>query len=359
MRTTARSLLAFFRDRTGSGEPLVLATVIDTEGSTYRKPGAHMLIAQDGSSMGLLSGGCVESDLVERAARVLATNTAEVATYDARISDDPVWGLGLGCEGAMRILLQRLDAASGYRPFAYVAECITRHEPGALAVVVESQDARFPAGTSWDARSGDGSAPAAAIIECCRRHARGGGFEMLSLGTAGTVVTAFVTAVSLPARLLILGAGPDAVPVAEVAKLIGWQITVADHRAGYLDAGRFAEGTRLVELRPERLAATLGLGDFDAAVVMSHNLDHDAQYLRALAAAPIPYVGLLGPGARRQRLLAELGADAARLGQRLFGPVGLDIGARTPEAIALAIVAEIHAFLAGRHGESFRLAAGR
>jgi len=359
MKTSARSLLAFFRAHAARGEPLVLATVIGTEGSTYRKPGAHMLIAQDGSSMGLLSGGCVESDLVERAARVLASSTAEVATYDARTSDDPVWGLGLGCEGAMRILLQLLDAASGYQPFAYVAECISRHEPGAVAVVVESQDARHPPGASWHAASKNVTGPDVRIIDCCRRHAREGGFEMLTLGTAGMAVTAFVTAVSLPARLLVLGAGPDAVPVSEIASLIGWQVTLADHRPGYLEAGRFPEGTRLVELRPERLAATLALANFDAAVVMSHNLDHDAQYLRALASAPIPYVGLLGPAARRQRLLAELGEDAARLGQRLFGPVGLDIGARTPEAIALAIVAEIQAFLAGRHGESFRIAAGR
>jgi xanthine/CO dehydrogenase XdhC/CoxF family maturation factor len=157
----------------------------------------------------------------------------------------------------------------------------------------------------------------------------------------------------------VLGAGPDAGPVVEIATLLGWRITVADHRAAYLDRTRFADGTELVELRPERLAYELSLGDFDAAVVMSHHLVSDAQYLRALAAAAVPYVGLLGPAARRSRLLAELGRDADRLGDRLFGPVGLDIGARTPEAIAVAIVAEIQAFLAGRPGEPYRIGARR
>jgi xanthine/CO dehydrogenase XdhC/CoxF family maturation factor len=359
MSTSAKSLVAFFRVRAASGEPLALATVIDTEGSTYRKPGAQMLIAADGSAVGLLSGGCVEGDLIERAGRVLATSTAEIVTYDARTSDDPVWGLGLGCEGAMRILLQRLDPAGGYQPFAYAADCIERHARGAIAIVVESQDRRYPPGTAWHSASPDDAAPARDLIEVCRRRAEQGGFETVTAGPDGAAVTAFVTAVALPARLLVLGAGPDAVPVVEIASLMGWQVTLVDHRAGYLERARFAEGTRLVELKPEQLAAALQLADYDAAVVMSHNLNSDTQYLRALGAAPIPYVGLLGPAARRRRLLAELGDDATRFGGRLFGPVGLDLGARTPEAIALAIVAEIQAFLAGRHGESFRLAAGR
>ncbi|MGH8313982.1 MAG: XdhC family protein, partial [Steroidobacterales bacterium] len=113
-----------------------------------------------------------------------------------------------------------------------------------------------------------------------------------------------------------------------------------------------------VELEPQRLLTEISLGDFDAAVVMSHNLDSDARYLRALAASSMPYIGLLGPAARRRRLLADLGAAARQLGDRLYGPVGLDIGARTPEAIALAIVAEIQAFFAGRQGAPFRAGVG-
>jgi xanthine/CO dehydrogenase XdhC/CoxF family maturation factor len=358
MSPSPKSLFAFFRARAAACEPLALATVVATEGSTYRKAGAQMLIAADGSSMGLLSGGCLEADLRERARRVLETGAAEIVTYDARTSDDPVWGLGLGCEGAMHILLQRLEAAGAYQPFAFVAHHSARHQRGATALVVKSRDRRYPPGTAWHSEMNDTSAPAAQLIEHCRRCAAAGGFDTVSVGAADEAITAFVAALDLPARLLLLGAGPDAEPVVEIATLLGWQVTVVDHRAAYLEAGRFAEGTRLVELRPERLAAELPLGEFDAAVVMSHHLESDAGYLRALAAAPIPYVGLLGPAARRRRLVAELGSAAGQLGDRLFGPVGLDIGARTPEAIAVAIVAEIQAFLAGRPGEPFRLGAG-
>jgi len=355
--STSKSLFGFFHERAAAGEPLVLATVVATEGSTYRKPGAQMLIAGDGSSMGLLSGGCVESDLIERAKRILATSTAEIVTYDARTSDDPVWGLGLGCEGAMHILLRRLDAAGGYQPFAFVAEHIARHQPGAIAIVVQSNDRRFPLGHAWHSESSDRAALATEIIEGCRERARMGGFETLTVGPADAAIAVFIAALELPARLLVLGAGPDAVPVVEIANLLGWQVTVGDHRSGYLEPKRFPPSARLVELRPERLATELELGAFDAAVVMSHNLESDGKYLRALAASAVPYVGLLGPAARRQRLLADLGDDASRFGNRLYGPVGLDIGARSPEAIAIAIVAEVQAFLSGRAGESFRIGA--
>jgi xanthine/CO dehydrogenase XdhC/CoxF family maturation factor len=197
----------------------------------------------------------------------------------------------------------------------------------------------------------------AGIIEHCRARAHAGGFETLTVGPADAAITVFIAAPDLPARLLVLGAGPDAAPVVEIATLLGWQITVGDHRSAYLEPKRFPASAHLVELRPDRLAAELDLGAFDAAVVMSHHLESDGKYLRALAASAVPYVGLLGPAARRQRLLCELGGDASRLGDRLYGPVGLDIGARTPEAIAVAIVAEIQAFLSGRAGEHFRIGA--
>lgn len=351
------SLLGYFRARAAAREPLVLATVIGTEGSTYRKPGAQMLLAGDGSSMGLLSGGCLETDLAERARRVLETSRAEIATYDARTSDDPIWGLGLGCEGAMRILLSRLDTANGYQPFAFIAECAANHRVGATALVIDSNRPDYRLGHSWNSDSTDGAPPVRQVIERCRRRAVEGGFETASVRSGDLSLTAFICAPDLPPRLLILGAGPDATPVVEIANLLGWRVTVGDHRPAYVTRDRFPEYVALVELEPQRLLAEVPLADFDAAVVMSHNLESDARYLRALAASRMPYIGLLGPAARRRRLLADLGAASRQLGDRLYGPVGLDIGARTPEAIAVAIIAEIQAFFAGRQGAPFRVGA--
>lgn len=354
MIATARALVAFFRSRAARREPLALATVVATEGSTYRKPGAQMLFAADGASMGLLSGGCLESDLAERAKRVIDSGQAELVTYDARTSDDPVWGLGLGCEGAMTILLTRLDEAGGYEPFRFVADCTTNRRAGATALVVESNDASYPRGHSWHSRSHGSDARIAPVIARCLEIESKGGCETFFLSSEDLSLTVFIAPVDRPARVLILGAGADATPVVEIAALLGWQVTVADHRSGYLEAGRFAAGIDLVPLEPQRGLAELQLDAFEAAVVMSHNLEADARHLKSLAQSSIPYVGLLGPAARRRRLLADLGTDAAKLGDRLYGPVGLDIGARTPEAIAVAIVAEIQAFLTGRRGEPFR-----
>ncbi len=359
MISTPKSLQAFFQACTAAAQPLVLATVVATEGSTYRKPGAQMLIAGDGSTMGLLSGGCLEADLGERARRVLATSVAEIVTYDARTSDDPIWGLGLGCEGAMRILLKRLGPEDDYQPFTFIANRIANHTPGATAFVLESNDRRFPIGHAWHSEMKPAAPEEASVIERCRSRAVQGGFETMRLDSNGRQVEAFISALDLPARLLILGAGPDAVPVVEIASLLGWQITIGDHRPAYLDPARFPDGIRLLELRSGLPLLELPAGKFDAAVIMSHHLESDARYLRALASSEVPYIGLLGPPARRRRLLADLGEESGRLGDRLYGPVGLDIGARTPETIAVAIVAEIQAFLAGRPGEPFRIGAGQ
>ncbi len=165
---------------------------------------------------------------------------------------------------------------------------------------------------------------------------------------------------SPPPRLLLLGAGPDAHPVAELAAFLGWNFTVIDHRSQYARAERFPNASAVLDGGPPALAALLSTDPadarvsdsppaaFGAAIVMSHHLATDRAYLRALARSDIPYVGLLGPAVRRERLLAELGADAKGLRARLRSPVGLDLGAETPEAIALSIMAEIHAAQSGR-----------
>jgi xanthine dehydrogenase accessory factor len=333
---------ATYRER---GEPLVLATIIETIGSTYRKPGAQMLIASDGQAAGLLSGGCAESDLIERAQRVFATGNAEIATFDTRGSDDVIWGIGLGCEGAMRILLSRIDSASGYQPFAYSLECQEQHRRGAIALVIESHSA-LSLGATWQLDRGT-------LPDELRGHmeaaSMSGGTATIDLLDAKI----FIASIDLPPRFLVLGAGADAAPVVELAALLGWQVTIADHRPAYAVAERFARARQVLLSPAAELGKRLAIDDFDAAVVMSHHLPTDQIYLATLADSAVRYVGLLGPANRRKRLLAEIGDRAARLSNRLAGPVGLDIGAHTPEAIALAIVAEIHAHLAGRTGSSF------
>ncbi|MGH8295260.1 MAG: XdhC family protein, partial [Steroidobacteraceae bacterium] len=157
----------------------------------------------------------------------------------------------------------------------------------------------------------------------------------------------------LPPRLLLLGAGPDALAVVDFAARVHWRVTLADHRPAYAVPSHFPLAERVLLTRPDEIAQAVDLSQFTAAVVMSHHLPSDLEYLRALSTSPLAYIGLLGPPARREKLLSELGAQAQRLRPRLRAPVGLDLGGRTPEAIALAIVAEIHAFV---HGSEARIA---
>jgi xanthine/CO dehydrogenase XdhC/CoxF family maturation factor len=193
------------------------------------------------------------------------------------------------------------------------------------------------------------------VLEICRARSAGGGASItrLELGDGG--IELFCSAVERAPAILLCGAGPDAEPLVEIGAKLGWQFTVVDHRPAYLEPGRFdAAGVELVRVEPEELGSALDLARFDAAVVMSHHLVADGKYLAALASSHLGYVGLLGPAARRERLFAEIGpALAGLLRARLRAPVGLDLGGRTPEAIALSIVAEIQAALNGRRGLPF------
>ena len=351
LQMSLHRLLPLFDRARASEEPLVLATVIRTGGSTYAKPGAQMLIAADGEYAGLLSGGCLEGDLREHSREVARTGEARIVSYDLRSTTDQLFGLGAGCEGAMDILLTRVAPQQHWFPLALMAQSFRAGRVQPLAFVVGTRDAAVPLGLTL-AEGAPRNGVASATVEALDRAARAPGASGV-IRVPAPDVDLFVTNVAPPPRILLLGGGPDARPVATLGGFLGWRITVVDHRATYLVPGRFAPGTELIEARAADVAGAVTLDDFVAAVVMSHHLDSDLAYLRALAASRVPYVGLLGPAARREKLLGDLGADADRLRARLRAPVGLDIGGRAPESIALSIVGEVHAVLAGRGGRPF------
>jgi xanthine dehydrogenase accessory factor len=352
-------LLPLFERERAAGRAMALGILVHTAGSTYRKPGAMLLIARNGEYGGLLSGGCLEGDLGERARTVIATGEAALVTYDLRNSDDLVWGLGLGCEGAMHILLLRVGPQEEWQPLAHLAAASAAHAPTAIGVVTESRDDGTPVGALVlpQASSAAGLAvralpaqAAAALIEPAVEAA------LAAAPSAGRVSTLagpgarwrlLLVPLSLPPRILLLGGGPDALPVVDFGARLHWRVSLADHRPAYAEAAHFPMAERVVLSRPEQIAQALDLAQFRAAVVMSHHLPSDLEYLRALSASSVAYIGLLGPPARREKLLSELGTEAERLRPRLRAPVGFHLGGRTPEAIALAIIAEIHAFVHG------------
>src|SRR5688572_23531279 len=210
MDSTLPGLRAFFEQRRAKSEPLALATVIATQGSTYRKPGARMLFARDGSFAGLLSGGCLETDLQLQAREVIEQRRARIVQYDSRSSDDAIWGLGLGCEGAMRILVQPLSSATQYDPLPRLVE--PPRERLAFALIVASKDSAWPPGRCWFADEPADSPVARELAAHCAAQAG----HVLHLA-AGSAIEAFIGTIEPATRVLLLGGGPDALAVVRQA----------------------------------------------------------------------------------------------------------------------------------------------
>jgi xanthine/CO dehydrogenase XdhC/CoxF family maturation factor len=322
--------------------PGVLATVVATAGSTYRKAGARMVLYADGTHRGLLTGGCLEGDLALHAQRVFDAGRAESVGYDLRGPDDVLFGVGAGCEGAMQVLLEPLRTGSGAAlGLARVREAGQRGEAALLVTVYGGEAAPF--GTHEA-----GAALCAPVTEAVAKAKARAGSVLVEQHDAGATVRALVEWLEPPPHVLVCGAGDDAVPLVAAMRALGWRVTVVDHRPAYAKPERFA-GATVQCAQAEALAKTIDLSRCHAALVMSHTLRADAAYLDALSVPGVPsYVGLLGPRARRERLLDAAPQMRGRLRHRLRGPVGLDLGAATPEAIALSIVAELHAHLARR-----------
>lgn len=347
-----------FHARHRNDDALVLVTITATAGSTYRKPGAMMLIAPDDSYEGLISGGCLEGDLLQHAAMVFADGEAKRVTYDMHSDEDLVWGLGIGCDGVIELLLQRLERAAHQSLFDAIGRSHAARRRVLFALVTESDNPEIPVGT-WATvdEQGDSLGSGRLAGEVSRQLDQGWPEGRYSRAESGNHASMFINLVPQP-RLLLCGGGPDAAPVAGQARALGWPCLVVDHREAYARADRFPNGTEVVLGRPAALADTVALDQVDAAVIMSHHLESDAAYLRQLAplveSGSLSYLGVLGPTARRNRL-REM-ADAPDV--LIHGPVGLDIGAELPESIALAVVAEIHAVFNNRDGQSLTILHG-
>jgi xanthine/CO dehydrogenase XdhC/CoxF family maturation factor len=346
----ARHLLQSFATWRAAGEPLVLATVYETAGSTYSKAGHRILLAANGDYRGLVSGGCLEGDLVERARGVIASAQAAAVTYDLRDSADDLWGLGVGCNGLLRVFLQPLLPANDYQPFAAIAERLAGTRTAGFATVIESDRANLAVGATAVVddsaeRVFGADVVGAALLQSAARAAMRTGAARLATEQSCRILAAPLHAIP---RLLVLGGGLDAIPLVGMAVELGWFVTIADHRPAYLARGGFERADRAVLVEPGKLGASLPLRDYDAVVVMSHHLATDRKYLAELAPIDVRYLGVLGPRARRDRLLSELADTAPQLEQLLKGPVGLDIGADSPESIALSILAELQSTLSTR-----------
>lgn len=346
-------ILQLSKKAEASGEPAVLATVVKTEGSSYRLPGARLLLLQDGQRAGSVSGGCLEDDLIRKAWWLTELGPV-VRRYDTTPDGEIGSGFGLGCSGVVHVLLERLTPGC-HTILDLVREVRSDRRPAAIAHIIHPASmagGRLVIDPHSSSTNNIADAELASSLELACQIA-------LSERSSRTIcvregIGAFIEVITPAVRLLVFGAGDDAIPLTELASHIGWQVWVFDGRAHYARAERFPQAERVI-LRP---AGTRGvipeIDPWTAAVLMSHSYAQDLDTLRELSGIGLTYLGVLGPRKRSVQLLSDAGLDRSGVGSALHSPMGLDIGADGPEQVAIAAIAEIQATLNGREGGPLR-----
>lgn len=309
----------------------VIGTVIETDGSSYRKPGAMMLINSLGQYFGLLSGGCLEADIMRQAKKSLDTGRNQIIQYDMRDEDDLAWKLGIGCGGLVRILLQPLSEENNYlelpvlrdrlhnNQVCYYVQQVNKSEPENQCFSIQDD--------SWE-------------VNRLNKHDSESG-------------TFFVSEQKPVIRLGIFGGGIDARPLASMAKTLGWHVTLYDERLGYAKPSFFPEVDEIIRDKYDDLQDEASLQQLSAVVLMNHNIVLDAKSLQLAQHSSASYVGMLGPGHRTERVYNELKIPVSDIVKPLHNPVGLALGGELPESIALSMLAEIHAYLYQSDARSF------
>ena len=340
-------------------ERAILATVVDVRGSGYRLPGARMLMLENGDTFGMVSGGCLEADVLERAKKVLKSGRPEVFTYDTTNDENSVFSLNMGCRGVVRILLESVGQDDMLlKTLRRVRE---DRRTRTIATLISSTSETVLGGRSFYDGEGQFTFDKLPVFiqnlsplrdACAEFHQAHKDYDFREFETAeGSFEFAFES-VTPPVLLLLFGAGTDAIPLAKIASDLGWQTNVFDHRPAFLTKERFAEADELVRHNGENPVGPINGDARTVAVIMTHNYEHDRRILPQLLRSNVAYIAALGPKRRTEELLTEIAASGDKFSPeqlgRLFAPAGLDIGADTPEAIALSIAAEIQSVLKAR-----------
>lgn len=346
--------------------PYAVATLVKVQGSAYRRPGARVVVEPGGATVGMISGGCLEREIAHHAAGVTESGHPRVVTFSAPRGEDP-FGTGAGCGGTVHVLLQRVapaDPAPG--ALDLLGDAVASGRPHALATVFRAAGPRSGEVGRHLLVDADGGTRGSAADPALRVALAAAGARVLATGRAATVTLelsggeaeALVECVSPPVRLVVFGGGPDVEALVRQGDAVGWHVVVVGTRSTAELRARFGGAAEWVSLvHADEAARRVAITPRTAAVVATHGYARDRALTAALLQSPAPYVGVIGSRRRFRDLLRDLADDAPRGSPargRLFGPAGLDLGAETPDEIALAVVAEAHAVLAGRSARPLR-----
>ena len=359
-----QTILKAFDESKNSGETSFLATVVNTKGSTYRRPGAKMLMTNTGRIIGAISGGCLENDVYQYTQQ-MHSGKPILVTYDNTADEDIVWGFGLGCNGVVQVLIEPLNGESELNPIVFISECFNKQQRGVIATIYSVENALNIKVGSRLMLNDDGSVTTdikeanltALLIQDAKIALKNKHSTVNKYQLSGTVEV-FVEVIQPATPLIIFGANRDAIPVVKFAASLGWDVTIVDCRSDEATLQRLAIASKIILTRREVIHKQVSVDENTIAVVMTHNYLDDLEILKTLLPSPIPYLGILGPKQRTEKLLQDLHAQGISYSneqlQKLYAPVGLDIGADTPEQIALSIIAEIQTVIAKRDGGFLR-----
>ncbi len=355
-----QDIIAALEEVKTTNHKVALATLVKVNGSTYRRPGARMLITPEGLIIGAISGGCLESDVFEKAQAVIESGIPIIVKYDTTSEEDLIWGLGLGCEGVAYVLIEALPGKESPE-IALIQKCFSNRTYGAIATAINVEGKtqtklaqRLLLNSDSIINNFNNEELATEVLQDVQTAI----VQIKSFVKKYQLTTAkievFIELIQPPLSLIVFGAGYDVLPLIRLAKELGWYVTVVDNREREASKQRFHQADRIQLCSPQDILQHIELTERSVAVVMSHNYLDDQEMLKLLLPSSLQYLGILGPKKRTNRLLQELQEEGINLTADMYSPVGLDIGADNAEEIALSIIAEIQTVTAQRQGGFLR-----
>lgn len=345
---------------------LALATLVHLNGSSYRRPGARMIVDEEGQLTGAISGGCLEGDALRKAVFCIHTQIPKLVVYDTSDEEDATIGIQLGCSGIIQVLFEPIDENDPLNPIELLKKAIHKRQNTVLVTLYTSQIKKSDTvGTSMlleDSGEFHNNSSFQFVPETLMQDIK----DTLTVKRSSfksyqhndNTFNAFLSFISPPISLVIVGAGNDAIPLQSIAETLGWEVTIVDGRHTYAKIERFSSACQIIVSKPEKVLQQIPIDEKTVFVLMTHNYNYDYAILKALLGKNIPYIGALGPKKKLDNMIADLKAENIFLNERqkniLYGPVGLELGAETPAEIALSITAEIMSVMNNKKGGSLR-----
>ena len=345
---------------------LALATLVHLNGSSYRRPGARMIVDEEGQLTGAISGGCLEGDALRKAVFCIHTQIPKLVVYDTSDEEDATIGIQLGCSGIIQVLFEPIDENDPLNPIELLKKAIHKRQNTVLVTLYAPQIKKGDTvGTSMlleDSGEFHNNSSFQLVPETLMQDIK----DTLTVKKSSfksyqqndNTFNAFLSFISPPISLVIVGAGNDAIPLQYIAETLGWEVIIVDGRHTYAKIERFSSACQIIVSKPEKVLQQIPIDEKTVFVLMTHNYNYDYSILKALLGKNIPYIGALGPKKKLDNMITDLKTENIFLNERqkniLYGPVGLELGAETPAEIALSITAEIMSVMHNKKGGSLR-----